>query len=93
MRKSNRKIKVVISGWPIHLDSLAEIPWNFASKSEWRRRGYKVARGQKPAAEIFECSTKRSDSLALYRFLDVEYINGKKAAQRRDEFDAIIGPW
>lgn len=68
--------------------NLDRIPPEYASKTEWRRRGYKVRTDQarRPMGWVEHWNGRGYIQFSLYTRLQVITIRGKKAANRRLKF-------
>lgn len=63
-----------------------EIPFNLASRKEWKRRGYKLKRGAMRHTYFKKWNGMYFLRFWLYHFNDVECIRGEKARIRRRDF-------
>lgn len=65
-----------------------KIPRYYASRAEWRRRGYKVV-DNKPAGNCYYWNGQSYLDFYLYELGQVVPIRGEKAKQRRDKFNCL----
>jgi len=66
--------------------SIEEIPPNFATITEWKRRGYRVPRDAYPHCSYFGNLGNGNRWVELFKITQVDCIRGEKARIRRRAF-------
>jgi len=86
MRKNERPNKIIDD--VLYVYNLDAIPINYASETEWRRRGYKIKKGCRTAGYVEYWQGQEYLRFDLYSKEQTVEIKGKKAEMRRKNTDA-----